>query len=51
MQWEWSRSALELEAAESHPYVVTEASEAILGSMELVTAKYAALARGRASAG
>ncbi len=51
MQWEWFRSALELEGAESHPYVVTEASEAILGSMELVTAKYAALARGRASAG
>lgn len=44
MQWEWFRNALNLEGAASYPYVVADASESILSSMELVTAKYAALA-------
>jgi hypothetical protein len=44
MQWEWFRNALDLEGAASSPYVVADASESILSSMELITAKYVALA-------
>ena len=45
LQWEWFRSAIELQGAESYALVVADASESILNSMELITAKYAALAR------
>ena len=43
LQWEWFRRALELQGAESYAFVVADASEAILNSMDLVTARYAAL--------
>lgn len=39
-QWEWFKSALTLEGAASYGLVVAHASEAILNSMELVTALY-----------
>lgn len=39
-QWEWFKSALTLEGAASYDLVVVHASEAILNSMELVTALY-----------
>jgi nitrate/nitrite-specific signal transduction histidine kinase len=45
LQWEWFRSAVELQGAESYALVVADASESILNSMDLITAKYAALAR------
>ncbi len=45
LQWEWFRSAIELQGAESYALVVADASESILNSMDLVTAKYAQLAR------
>ena len=45
LQWEWFRSAVELQGAESYALVVADASESILNSMELITAKYAQLAR------
>jgi len=45
MQWEWFRSAIELQGAESYTLVVADASESILNSMDLITAKYAGLAR------
>jgi hypothetical protein len=45
LQWEWFRSAIELQGAESYALVVADASESILNSMELITAKYARLAR------
>lgn len=45
LQWEWFRSAIELQGAESYVLVVADASESILNSMELVTAKYARLQR------
>jgi hypothetical protein len=39
-QWEWFKSALALQGAESYSLVVVHSSEAILNSMELVTALY-----------
>jgi hypothetical protein len=45
LQWEWFRSAIELQGAESYALVVADASESILNSMDLITAKYAGLAR------
>jgi hypothetical protein len=45
LQWEWFRSAIELQGAESYALVVADASESILNSLDLVTAKYAGLAR------
>lgn len=45
LQWEWFRSAIELQGAESYARVVADASESILNSMDLITAKYARLAR------
>lgn len=45
LQWEWFRSAIELQGAESYVLVVADASESILNSMDLITAKYAGLAR------
>lgn len=39
-QWEWFKSALTFEGAASYGLVVAHASEAILNSMELVTALY-----------
>ena len=45
LQWEWFKSALALQGAESYVYVVADASESILNSMDLITAKYAELAR------
>ena len=45
LQWEWFHSAIALQGAESYALVVADASESILNSMELITAKYAALAR------
>lgn len=44
LQWEWFKGALELQGAESFVLVVGDASESILNSMDLVTAKYAVLA-------
>ena len=45
LQWEWFHGAIALQGAESYALVVADASESILNSMELITAKYAALAR------
>ncbi|HEX4858710.1 MAG TPA: type IV pili methyl-accepting chemotaxis transducer N-terminal domain-containing protein [Usitatibacteraceae bacterium] len=45
MQWEWFKNALSMQGAESHAYVVADASESILSSMEIVTAKYALLGK------
>lgn len=45
LQWDWFSSALALQGAASHVHIVADASEAILNSMELITARYAALAR------
>jgi hypothetical protein len=45
LQWEWFRSAIELQGAESYALVVADASESILNSMDLITAKYAGLAQ------
>jgi hypothetical protein len=44
LQWEWFKGALELQGAESFVLVVGDASESILNSMDLITAKYAVLA-------
>jgi Type IV pili methyl-accepting chemotaxis transducer N-term len=43
LQWEWFRSALTLQGTESYAAIVADASEAILNSMDVVTARYAAL--------
>lgn len=40
VQWEWFQSALGLDGAASYGLIVVNASEAILDSMELVTAMY-----------
>ncbi len=40
LQWEWFKNALALEGAASYGIIVANASEAILNSMELVTALY-----------
>lgn len=40
VQWEWFKAALTQEGAAGHGLVVAHASEAILNSMELVTALY-----------
>ena len=40
LQWEWFKNALALEGAASYGLVVVHTSEAILNSMELVTALY-----------
>lgn len=40
LQWEWFKNALSLEGAASYGLVVVHVSEAILNSMELVTALY-----------
>jgi hypothetical protein len=45
LQWEWFKTALSLQGVDSYVFLVGEASEAMLNSMELVTAKYAELAR------
>jgi len=45
LQWEWFRTALALQGAQSHVLVVAEASESILNSMELITDLYARRAR------
>lgn len=45
LQWEWFKTALALQGSESYVFVVGDASESILNSMSLVTAKYAELAR------
>jgi len=44
LQWEWFRNALTMRGAESYTFLVADASESILHSMDLVTAKYAELA-------
>ena len=44
-QWEWFRSAIELQGAESYALVVAEASESMLASIDRITARYARLAR------
>lgn len=43
LQWEWFRSALTLQGTESYAFIVADASESILNSMDVVTARYAAL--------
>lgn len=43
MQWEWFQHALGLAGAASYALIVLNASEAILGSMELVVSQYEAL--------
>jgi hypothetical protein len=43
LQWEWFRSALTLQGTESYAFIVADASESILNSMEVVTRHYAAL--------
>lgn len=45
LQWEWFRGALQLQGAESHAHIVSDASESILSGMEIVTARYAQLSR------
>jgi hypothetical protein len=45
LQWEWFKNALALQGTDSYVLVVGDASESILNSMELITAKYAALAQ------
>lgn len=43
LQWDWFRGALDLQGTDSFVLVVSDASESILNSMDLITAKYAAL--------
>ncbi len=43
LQWDWFKGALELQGTESYVLVVADASESILNSMDLITAKYARL--------
>jgi len=43
LQWEWFKNALALQGTDSYVLVVGDASESILNSMDLITAKYAAL--------
>jgi hypothetical protein len=45
LQWDWFKNALARQGAESYTYVVADASESILNSMDLITAKYSQLAR------
>jgi hypothetical protein len=43
LQWEWFKNALALQGTDSYVLVVGDASESILNSMDLITARYAAL--------
>lgn len=43
LQWEWFRSALTLQGTESYAFIVADASESILNSMEVVTQHYASM--------
>lgn len=45
LQWAWFEGAIALQGAQSYTLVVADASESMLGSMDLVTAMYAELAR------
>jgi len=45
LQWEWFKNALALQGTDSYLFVVGDASESILNSMDLITARYAELAR------